>query len=432
MFINSMLSEPKTTFSAKDSGLVFTWAVLFINIAALAVAIILSELISETALEYISLASIQITMILTCRIYCKKRGINFVKAIKLNKNISGKNTFASVGLGVTMMYASVILILLFTEFLELIGYTQPDIPLTIFTVQDLILGTIFYAMLPAICEEILMRGIVFQGLRKFGDFYAITVSAALFMLMHANPMQTVFPLIAGLTLGYVFLKTGNIIYPMIIHFINNFISVLLEYGANNMDMPEPEPVNEIFLSLTADDLTIIAIAIFLFISCILYLRKNASMINEQSFNKIFKPVCKMPGGFPPLLINRSYGLGAQPFQPSFGVTGANSSIGSETQQPNQQNAQPQETMQQYQACPTNNIYKNAEYLLQQGFYYDKANDLFILKDGEYQEIIPPLGFEDVTRNGRYNPKYATKKSFILLSLAGMLICAASWLLMFFE
>ncbi len=84
------------------------------------------------------------------------------------------------------------------------------------------------ALLPAICEELIFRGVIFQGLKeKFSPVWGVLISAVLFALMHQNVEQLFYPLILGAVLATVFEKTGNLLYPMLIHFANNVTSLTL-------------------------------------------------------------------------------------------------------------------------------------------------------------------------------------------------------------
>ena len=85
------------------------------------------------------------------------------------------------------------------------------------------------AVLPAIFEELLFRGVVFNGLKDYNKWWAVFGSAILFTFMHLNVEQTIYPFIVGTILAFVMLKTNNIIYPMIIHFLNNAIVIVTTY-----------------------------------------------------------------------------------------------------------------------------------------------------------------------------------------------------------
>ena len=104
-----------------------------------------------------------------------------------------------------------------------------------------ILFVIQIAFIPALIEEFALRGIVMQPLRKYGDRFAIVMSALVFALMHGNMIQAPFAFIAGLAIGYFVIATGSIWTGVLIHFANNLFSSLLSlaYGNSSLDLDTP-------------------------------------------------------------------------------------------------------------------------------------------------------------------------------------------------
>lgn len=96
------------------------------------------------------------------------------------------------------------------------------------TVAGTVLSVLAVAATPALAEEFAMRGTVMGSIRKYGDDLAILMSATVFAIMHGNLVQIPFAFIMGLVIGYAVIKTGSIWTGIIIHFINNFASVLLD------------------------------------------------------------------------------------------------------------------------------------------------------------------------------------------------------------
>ncbi len=84
------------------------------------------------------------------------------------------------------------------------------------------------AVLPALIEEFAVRGVVMQPLRRYGDKFALLMSAFVFALMHGNMVQIPFAFIAGLAIGYAVIATGSMWTGVIIHFCNNLIAVCSE------------------------------------------------------------------------------------------------------------------------------------------------------------------------------------------------------------
>lgn len=83
-------------------------------------------------------------------------------------------------------------------------------------------------VIPPIVEEMLFRGVVLQSLKRYGDGFAIVVSAVFFGLYHGNPIQIVFAFLSGLALGFVVVRTGSLLPAIIIHCFNNGLSYAIE------------------------------------------------------------------------------------------------------------------------------------------------------------------------------------------------------------
>ena len=84
------------------------------------------------------------------------------------------------------------------------------------------------AIFAPIFEEWLCRGMVLRGLlTKMKPANAIIISAIFFAVIHANPWQALNAFLIGLTMGYVYYKTGSLVLTMIMHFVNNGSAVVM-------------------------------------------------------------------------------------------------------------------------------------------------------------------------------------------------------------
>lgn len=99
--------------------------------------------------------------------------------------------------------------------------STPDISANIFYVIGI-------AVIPPLVEELGFRGVILGSLRKYGDTFAVVVSALIFGIFHGNLVQIPFAFCVGLALGYVMVRTNNLMLCVIIHALNNGISVLFE------------------------------------------------------------------------------------------------------------------------------------------------------------------------------------------------------------
>ncbi len=164
--------------------------------------------------------------------------------VPLGRPLSIPMLFLAVlsGLGICMVanYATSILNIIMTLFgIEL---STPDIAMPT-GVLGVTLSVVRIGVVAAIVEESAMRGFVMGNLRRYGDGFAIVMSAFLFGFMHGNLIQAPFALIAGMGLGYLSVKTGTLWTGIIIHFLNNMISVSVTYLA---DVIPEETLNTVY------------------------------------------------------------------------------------------------------------------------------------------------------------------------------------------
>jgi len=79
-----------------------------------------------------------------------------------------------------------------------------------------------------IYEEIIFRGLLLKGMSKsINKWTALVISALLFALVHMNVPQGINAFFLGLTLGFIYLRTGSIYLSIFAHFVNNFLAVFI-------------------------------------------------------------------------------------------------------------------------------------------------------------------------------------------------------------
>ncbi len=132
------------------------------------------------------------------------------------------------------------------------------------TTKNYFISLLPLVIAPAICEELLFRGIIFKGLKKHGQAFAIILTSIMFALFHMSISQTVYPLLMGLLLSVIMFYENNIYYCIAVHFTNNFLSLTLSYFK----------VNLIFQHWTYILLAIILFITFASIMLCLTFRKN--------------------------------------------------------------------------------------------------------------------------------------------------------------
>jgi hypothetical protein len=82
--------------------------------------------------------------------------------------------------------------------------------------------------LPAICEELLFRGVIMRGLNEKGVVYGVVFSSFLFALMHGSVAMILLQFLLGLGMAIITHVTKNHYYAVAIHFSNNlFLSIVM-------------------------------------------------------------------------------------------------------------------------------------------------------------------------------------------------------------
>ena len=148
------------------------------------------------------------------------------------------------------------------------------------TKADLLFDLLMVAVIPAIGEEFLFRGVlqkIFIDWTK-NKHAGIWITAILFSAMHLQFYGFVPRMMLGALFGYAYLWTGSLWIPIIGHFINNgaavFISYLEQHGKVN---PQLENIG------SANDEFIMVLVSFVFVTGLLFLlwkqRKKESEIS---------------------------------------------------------------------------------------------------------------------------------------------------------
>lgn len=151
------------------------------------------------------------------------------------------------------------------------------------TFDGLIINLLLMALLPAIAEELTFRGVL-QRLLQGKDHntniphIAIWSSAIIFSAIHMQFYGFVPRMLMGALFGYMLVWTGSIWMPMLMHFTNNAMAVLLYFVAYragwNMEQVDAIGTNDtLWLGIVSMVVTIVGIYAF---------RRSITMSNASS------------------------------------------------------------------------------------------------------------------------------------------------------
>ena len=97
-----------------------------------------------------------------------------------------------------------------------------------------VLTLIFLALLPAVLEELLYRGLMMESLMRWGPFWAILISATAFGLSHQMLLRIPGMIFVGILFGWIKYKTGKLSASILMHLIYNTVVVTFSFFAQSL------------------------------------------------------------------------------------------------------------------------------------------------------------------------------------------------------
>ncbi|HIX09171.1 MAG TPA: CPBP family intramembrane metalloprotease [Firmicutes bacterium] len=118
---------------------------------------------------------------------------------------------------------------LFVGMLESFGYKSSLSALPPLDGWYLLPALLIIAVLPAVFEETLFRGILVgrMAASEWGTAATVFISGALFSLYHGNPAQTIYQFLCGVCFALIVVRSGSILPSIVAHFANNALIVVL-------------------------------------------------------------------------------------------------------------------------------------------------------------------------------------------------------------
>jgi membrane protease YdiL (CAAX protease family) len=106
------------------------------------------------------------------------------------------------------------------------------------TYSGLVINILLMAVLPAVAEELSFRGVLMNLFPAKGDrvpHVAIWCTAILFSAVHMQFYGFLPRMLMGALFGYALVWTGNLWVPILMHFTNNAMAVLLYFVSMRMN-----------------------------------------------------------------------------------------------------------------------------------------------------------------------------------------------------
>lgn len=289
----------KNYYSVKESALNYIFSIATMLVLSFVIFYLVGEIVSATGktyedvvqfewLNYLNsfLSGLSFFIVFFMFNLIKKK--NFVKASRLQFKFNYKVFLLVLLVAIISVFACVNMTSFFNYLFSILTSksVSTSLGVTINSFWEFCLILFIYALMPAVGEELVFRGIIYNGLReKFSAKTAILISSLLFALIHFSIFKTFYQFILGLILGIIVYFTGSIIYSMIFHFVNNFVVLLITCLSNGKSVFEfvSWGALEIILSIVIFIVgVLIMIAVFMLIRKICLKHKNYYKLEQTS------------------------------------------------------------------------------------------------------------------------------------------------------
>lgn len=240
--------------------------------------------------EYYTVVILQLMIfLLPGAIWCKYRGEGYVKRLRLR--LPKPSSFLIILSGTLLMISGGLLLSVLLGGLEslsqnfslydtFISKTDGSIPSNIYLL-------IAYAIIPAICEEFIFRGILCHEYETGGVARAVAFSSIFFAMLHFNPINIMTYLLSGIILALVLYATRSLFAAMITHLLYNIFGL---FGQRYM--------NTLYKITGSETFFVFIVAFIFLLSAALFCRQAAKLYKKHLYDGVSsnyrKPVAKTP------------------------------------------------------------------------------------------------------------------------------------------
>lgn len=216
--------------------------------------------------------------------------MNKLEKQEINSNkLTIKKFIVYIAIALTLMWIGNLIGLTITEILG--NLIQSEIANPIVETIDsssIYTNLLLMVIMAPIFEEIIFRKLLIDRTIKYGKGVSILLSALIFGLFHGNLNQFFYAFIIGGFFAYVYIKTGKIIYTILLHLTVNFfgsiISVIVGNSLNNINAMESIPIADAGILIIY-----FLVYVLIVIVGVIGLLKNYKKISLLKDNLIKKP-----------------------------------------------------------------------------------------------------------------------------------------------
>lgn len=254
--------QRRNFYTVKDSANIFLYIILFPLLFGFLYSLLGRLIVANSGIQFpegsnelvelfnnyswFSIPYTLLTQIVFIGVYFCYHKVNRIQIKACNLNVKKTNPWIALlcaGLGIVCVLGMVCLIEgCFGHMFSVFGLKPSEMEIPLNTIGWYFVNLLILGVVPAFAEELIFRGVIYQGLReKFGVVSRVLLCGLIFALSHMGIEQFIYPFILGCVLSLVMEKTNNLVYPMLLHMFNNFTTITMAYlvniGAIQMNFP---------------------------------------------------------------------------------------------------------------------------------------------------------------------------------------------------
>lgn len=170
-----------------------------------------------------------LVFILPCLFYCKLRGISISKSSSATSVLPIRFVLLA-SLLIVMVLGSMLINLSVYSLagnVEQFGNSTAETVNQISSASSALYVVIAFAVVPAVAEEFLFRGILMSEYISCGPLAAVLITSLGFAMMHFDLLQLPAYLFSGILLGFSLIVTRSLLAPILIHCASNLFNIFI-------------------------------------------------------------------------------------------------------------------------------------------------------------------------------------------------------------
>ena len=226
--------EKQKFTGAQFGGLAFSGTVIVYVVLSFIFSIV-SQLtdFSESGDSYIYISYIvspvAITIALAALTRFARRPLAGMLPVRMSPPSAAKWCAVAVLLAFGLLFSLSWLNIGFERLLRLIGYDASPSYFPDLSGGRVALALFVMALLPALFEEALFRGVLLQSIKEeTGHLNAVLLCGMCFALFHASALQTIYQFACGCAFALLAIRSRSVLPGMLAHFLNNATIIILQ------------------------------------------------------------------------------------------------------------------------------------------------------------------------------------------------------------